>query len=158
MRWSEPVTIGRPREVVLSAVVDAYEVMAWSAWPQATGFTCSVDRDGTSVGSQIVFRSKDGREQGGQRLTAVGDTRVEYWLRTRGPGGREMTPSVDFTLAKCAASPGSTRVTMHFQGDVPLPTPLRQVVEAGLGRRVRALHIQDLRDLTAHVDSQPVTQ
>jgi len=154
MQWAESITIDRPRDQVLAAVADEHQVMAWSAWPQATGYTCSVEGDGTSVGSEIVFRSKDGQVQGRQRLVAVGDTRVEYRLRNRGPGGREITPSIDFTLAEMGES---TRVTLHFQADAPLPTPLRQIVEAVLGRRVRALHVKDLQDLKAHVESRPVT-
>jgi hypothetical protein len=140
-------------EQVQRAVADEHEVMRWSAWPQATGFTCSVDGDGRSVGSAIVFQDRKGVEQGRQRLAAVSPGRVEYRLRNRGPGGREMTPEVDFRLEE--AGPSATRVHLDFRAAAPLPAGVRQLAEALLGRRVRALHVKDLELLKAHVEQQP---
>jgi hypothetical protein len=46
-------------------------------------------------------------------------------------------------------------VHLDFRAAAPLPAGVRQVAEALLGRRVRALHVKDLELLKAHVESQP---
>ena len=58
MQWSESIDIARPREQVHNAVADEHELMQWSAWPAATGYTCAVDGDGSSLGSVIVFTDR----------------------------------------------------------------------------------------------------
>jgi hypothetical protein len=154
VRWTENIMIDRSLEEVRSAIADEHELMAWSAWPEATGYTCAVDGDGRSVGSAIVFRDKKGVEQGRQRLSLLEADRVEYRLHNRGPGGRTMSPEVDFRLEPLAA--GRTRVHLDFRATVPLPAGPRHVVEVLLGRRVRRLHIADLRQLKEHVEARPV--
>jgi hypothetical protein len=114
-------------EQVRAAIADEHEVMAWSAWPSATGYTCAVDGDGRSLGSAIVFRDHSGTEQGRQRLTLVEPDRVEYRLRNRGPLGRTMTPEVDFRLDALDAS--CTRVLLDFRASAPLPPGARHLVE-----------------------------
>lgn len=64
MQWTESIDVDRAAADVLSAIADENVLMRWSAWPQATGYTCAVDGDGTSVGSQIVFTDRRGVEQG----------------------------------------------------------------------------------------------
>ncbi len=151
MRWTETVVVDRPLASVQAAIADEHQLMQWSAWPQATGFTCTVDGDGRSLGSAIVFRDRKGVEQGRQRLTMVSPDRVEYRLLNRGPGAREMTPEVDYRLEPL--DPVRTRVHLDFRAEVPLPAGLRHLAEAVLGRRVRALHVKDLDLLKAHVEA-----
>ena len=151
MEWTESIDIDRPVDQVRAAIADEHELMRWSAWPQATGFTCAVDGDGRSPGSAIVFRSPDGVEQGRQLLTRVDPDRVEYRLRNRGPRGREMTPEVDFRLEPLG--PGATRVHLDFRATVPLPAGPRHLAELLLGRRVRRLHVVDLLQLKNHVET-----
>jgi carbon monoxide dehydrogenase subunit G len=150
VRWTESIDIEAPAERVLPALADERRVVAWSAWPAATGLACEIDGDGTSVGSSIVMRDASGREQGRQRLAAVGADRVEYRLSNRGPGGRTMTPEVDFRLEPSGV--GRTRVHLDFRAAPPLPQPLRALVKLVMARRVRALHVEDLRLLKAHVE------
>ena len=83
MEWTESIVVDRPLEQVHRAVADEHELMQWSAWPEATGYTCAVDGDGRSPGSTIVFRDQRGVEQGRQRLARVEPGRVEYRLRNR---------------------------------------------------------------------------
>ncbi len=154
MEWSESIDVDRPIAQVQAAIADEHELMAWSAWPAATGYSCAVDGDGRSVGSAIVFRSPDGVEQGRQRLTRVAPDRVEYRLRNRGPRGRDITPEVDFRLQPL--DDAATRVHLDFRATVPLPPGLRHVAELLLGRRVRRLHVLDLRQLKDHVEARPV--
>jgi hypothetical protein len=122
------------------------------AWPSATGYRCAIEGDGRSPGSAIVFSDREGVEQGRQRLTRVERDRVEYRLRNRGPRGREMTPEVDFRLEPLDDT--RTRVHLDFRATVPLPPGARQIAELLLGRRVRRLHVEDLRLLKAHVEGQ----
>jgi hypothetical protein len=85
VEWTENIVVDRPLEQVRHAVADDHELMQWSAWPEATGYTCAVDGDGRSKGSAIVCRDRRGVEQGRQRLTRIEPDRVEYRLRNRGP-------------------------------------------------------------------------
>lgn len=155
MQWTETVIIDAPADVVRAAVGDQRHVMAWSAWPEATGFTCSVEGDATSVGSQIVFRDRAGTVQGRQRIVDVSDdggTRtVVNELENRGPFGRTMRPRVDFRTTALAAQ--RTQVALDFDADIPLPPPLRQVVGFPLRRWVRGLHRRDLDQLKAYVET-----
>jgi hypothetical protein len=155
MRWTETVIIDAPADVVRTAVRDQRQVMAWSAWPEATGYTCSVEGDATSVGSQIVFRDRTGTVQGRQRIVEVthdGDTHtVAYDLDNRGPFGRTLRPRVDFRTT--AVEGGRTEVALDFAVDIPFPPPLRQVVGVGMRRWVRGLHRRDLDQLKAHIEA-----
>ncbi len=153
MEWTESIVVERPLARVQAAIADEHQLMAWSAWPAATGYRCAVDGDGRSVGSAIVFRDPAGIEQGRQRLTRVEPDRVEYRLRNKGPRGREMTPEVDFRLE--ALDDTRTRVHLDFRATAPLPPGARQLAELLLGRRVRRLHVEDLRLLKAHVENAP---
>lgn len=90
MRWTESIIGDRPPQQVAAFIADENELMPWSAWPEATGYTCSVDGDGTSVGSCIVFRDKKGIEQGRQRLISVASDRIEYRLTNRGPSAARL--------------------------------------------------------------------
>ena len=153
MHWTESIVVDSPLAEVQKAIADEHELMRWSAWPEATGFTCAVDGDGRSLGSAIVFRDQTGAEKGRQRLAQVAPDRVEYRLRNRSPGGRDITPEVDFRLDRLDAD--HTRVDLDFRVTLPLPPGLRQLAEWILARRVRPLHVEDLRRLKAHVEKAP---
>jgi Polyketide cyclase / dehydrase and lipid transport len=153
MEWTESIVIDRPLAQVQAAIADEHQLMAWSAWPKATGYSCAVDGDGRSIGSTIVFRDRAGVEQGRQRLTRIETDRVEYRLRNKGPRGREMTPEVDFRLE--ALDDSRTHVHLDFRATAPLPPGVRQIAELLLGRRVRRLHVEDLELLKAHVENVP---
>lgn len=153
MEWTGSVVVDRPRAQVQAAIADEHQLMAWSAWPEATGYSCAVEGDGRSVGSAIVFRDPAGVEQGRQRLTRIEPDRIEYRLRNKGPRGREMTPEVDFRLE--ALDDTRTRVHLDFRATAPLPPVARQIAELLLGRRVRRLHVEDLELLRAHVENEP---
>lgn len=84
-------------------------------------------------------------------LHAVGDRVVEYRLRNRGPGNREMAPHVTFTLEDLDGI--RTRVRLDFRATAPLPPVVRQLVEAAMSFRVRSLHVTDLEQLKQHVES-----
>ncbi len=152
MKWTETISIDRPLDEVRGAVADEHALMAWSAWPEATGYSCDVEGDGRALGSQIVFRDRHGRERGRQTLTAVTDERISYRLNNAGPFGRRMEPELDFRLEDAG---DATMVHLDFRADVPLPPPARQLIDSVMGRRVRRLHRQDLRQLKDYVEQAP---
>jgi hypothetical protein len=152
MKWSETTVVNSALARVHAAVADENELLQWSAWPAATGYSCRIDGDGCSVGSTIVFVDRRGVVQGRQVLHAVGADVVEYRLRNRGPGGREMTPNVTFTFEDLDGA--QTRVRLDFAATAPLPPVVRQLVETAMSRRVRRLHVKDLEQLKQHVESR----
>ncbi len=58
MRWTESITVDRPLAQVQRAIADENELMRWSAWPAATGFSCAVEGDGRSRCSHVGVRSR----------------------------------------------------------------------------------------------------
>lgn len=65
-----------------------------------------------------------------------------------------MRPEVALRLSPLDG--GRTRVDLECRARPPLPTPLRQLVELVISRKVRALHVKDLAQLKAHVEATPV--
>lgn len=126
---------------------DQNVLMEWSAWPEATGYTCAIEGDGRSLGSEIVFRNADGIEQGRQRIVAVGVTGV----RNRGPRGRWIEPRVDFRVEP--EGQGS-RVHLDFEVEPPVPRVLRPLANRFLTRSFRPLHVEDLERLKALVETE----
>ncbi|PVZ06830.1 SRPBCC family protein [Actinomycetospora cinnamomea] len=153
MEWTRSIVVDRRLPQVQEAVADEHRLVEWSAWPDATGYRCAIDGDGRSLGSAIVFRDGAGAEKGRQRLAAVEPGRVSYRLRNEGPGGRVMTPEVDFRLEPVDGT--RTRVHLDFRATAPLPPGVRQLVERLMGRRIRRLHDEDLERLKAHVEQAP---
>lgn len=157
MSWQLETEIDAPPADVQRAIADEHSLMAWSAWPAATRLRCRLETgDGTSIGSEIVFRDAGGTEKGRQRLTLATPARVEYRLFNKGPLGRPMNPELDFIIA--SESPQRTRVRLDFRAEAPLPPGPRHLVERLLGSRVRRLHVEDLRRLKAHVEGADRTR
>lgn len=144
MQWTESVYISQDPAEVFDAIRDQHTLMEWSAWPQATGFTCAVDGDGRSIGSEIVFTSPDGQEQGRQTITAIEDGLVRNRLRNRGPRGTWVEPSVDFRVEP---EGDGTRVYLDFDIQPPVPRLLHPIANRYLKRTIRPLHVEDLRRL-----------
>jgi carbon monoxide dehydrogenase subunit G len=150
MRWSESIYVDQPPDKVLEAIRDQYVLMQWSAWPEATGYTCAVEGDGRSVGSEIVFRSSDGVEQGRQRITAVDEKAVRNKMRNRGPRGTWVEPSVDFRVEP---EGHGSMVHLDFEVIPPVPRLLHPFANRYLTRTIRPLHVEDLRRLKALTES-----
>lgn len=151
--WSESIEVDRPVDQVYRALHDQHMLMRWSAWPEATGYTCAVDGDGTSTGSSIIFSAASGQEMGRQTITAVTGTSVYNRLRNRGPGGRVVEPEVD--LHAESLGPGRTRVRLDFRIEPPVPALLHPVARVFLSRRIRPLHRKDLANLKQLLEPSP---
>jgi uncharacterized protein YndB with AHSA1/START domain len=150
MRWTESVFVAQTPEKVFEAIRDQNVLMQWSAWPEATGYTCAVEGDGRAVGSEIVFRSSDGIEQGRQRMTAVEPGIVRNTMRNRGPGGTWVEPNVDFRVEPQG---GGCLVHLDFDVTPPVPRFLHPIANRYLTRSIRPLHVEDLRRLKELVES-----
>lgn len=156
MQWSESIRIAASSELVYDAVHDQQTLMAWSAWPEATGFTCRVEGDGLSPGSQIVFADSEGEEQGRQTLVSADGEWVRNRMRNRGPRGRWIEPRVDFQVT--SVSPNTTQVTLEFEVEPPVPRLLRPIANRWLQRSIRPLHVKDLEQLKSLVETRNTTQ
>ncbi|MFK5647941.1 SRPBCC family protein [Ornithinimicrobium sp. LYQ121] len=150
--WSESIDIDRPVEEVYNAVLDQQVLMKWSAWPAATGYSCGVDGDGTTLGSSIVFTSPTGEEMGRQTIVDVTDTTVSNRLRNRGPGGRVIEPEIDFRVERLGLR--RSRVLLDFRVVPPVPAPLRPVARLFLNLRIRPLHRADLKNLRSMLETR----
>lgn len=153
MRWTETVTIDKPVAEVFEAVRDQRVLMRWSAWPDATGYSCAVEGDGRSVGSAIVFTDSGGTEQGRQRIVEIGAGLVRNRLRNRGPRGQWIEPAIDFRLEPYR---NGTKVELDFDVEPPVPALLRPIANRYLERKVRPLHVEDLRRLKVLLETGEV--
>lgn len=151
--WTEDIEIAVPAAAAWAAVADQHRVMGWSAWPAATGYTCAVEGDGTSSGSAIVFRDREGTEKGRQTITAVGENSVDNRLRNQGPGGRLVEPRVRFRVEPLDGR--RCRVLLDFELQPPVPAVLRPVAALFLRRRIRPLHVSDLVNLKRELEASP---
>lgn len=154
MKWTESITIEAPQDVVYRAVRDQHILMQWSAWPEATGYSCRVEGDGLNPGSQIVFTDPEGVEQGRQTLVSADPGVIHNTMRNRGPRGRWVTPNVDFRIDP--VTPTRTRVSLDFDVEPPVSRVMRSLANTWLQRSIRPLHVKDLQQLkhlveTAHV-------
>lgn len=151
MHWIESIDVDAPRDEVYEAVLDQHSLMQWSAWPSATGFTCAVEGDGRSPGSQIVFQDTQGVEQGRQTLVSSDGELVRNVMRNRAPRGRYVEPTVDFRVTALSAQ--RTRVALEFEVDPPVPRLMRPLARRWLQRSIRPLHLKDLEQLKQLVES-----
>ncbi|MEE8601121.1 MAG: SRPBCC family protein [Euzebya tangerina] len=151
VQWTESIVIDAPAEVVRIAMMDQAHVMGWSAWPEATGFTCAVEGDGSSPGSEIVFRNDDGQVQGRQRIVKVDDQVIHNVMENKGPFGKTLRPSVDFRVTPIGQD--RTRASLEFEAALPFPPILRRLVRIPMSRWVRNLHRKDMAMLKEYVES-----
>lgn len=151
MTWTVDIDVNAPLERVFDAAVDQHQVMAWSAWPAATGYSCAVqEQDGRALGATIVFTDpRSGEPAGRQELAAtVAPTYVRYELHNPGPGGVMLHPVVEVHLA--ALDPDRTRVFWRFANQLPEGMP--EEAQQQMASWVKGLHVKDLEGLKEHVE------
>ena len=59
VRYSEKIVVNAPVKQVYDNIRWQERLMQWSAWPEATGSTCSVENTDGSVGARTVFFNED---------------------------------------------------------------------------------------------------
>lgn len=144
------VVVNRPIEELRPLVSEGDQILEWSAWMEATGYTCSTTGASGEVGSAIEFRNPAGRLQGTQTLTRLTSDQALHQLTAKN-GPFTLRPTVLFRLR--ALDPARTEVALDF--DNPMPVPLRVLAKLGLERWVRRLHRKDLEQLKAYAESRP---
>lgn len=146
-----PTLVAYTEEVLIDAPVsDVYDdirlqehLMRWSAWPQETKSTCTVEGPDGQVGTKTAFFTK-GKRVGYQEVVSLKqDQEVALVLFGPGPPHR---PRLTFELR--ANGENRTLVLAHFANE--LPRPFNAVWKfAGLTKWTREMHRKDLAGLKA---------
>lgn len=163
-----PTRVAYTEEILIDAPVrDVYDdirlqehLMRWSAWPQETKSTCSVEGTDGEVGARTAFFTK-GKRVGHQEIVRLKeDQEVELVLFGPGPPHR---PRLTFELR--VIDERTTQVLAHFVNE--LPRPFNAIWKfAGLTKWTRSMHRKDLaglkafsepphKDMTGHVVGRP---
>lgn len=149
VRYSEKIVVNAPIQQVYDHIRLQEDLMQWSAWPEATGSTCSVENTDGSVGARTVFFNK-GKRFGHQEIIDLQpNTKVSMTLVDSGP--LKHTPYLDFDLR--AISDSQTEVTLRFVNTYqrPFQVPAKLF---GVVKWVRELQIKDLERLKAYSELQ----
>ncbi|MEO0531370.1 MAG: SRPBCC family protein [Planctomycetota bacterium] len=151
IRYSERVRVNAPREVVFEAILSQEELMAWSAWPEATGSDCRVEGEDGIVGTKLVYLT-NGKPAGSQTVTDVAENgSVTLELEDPSPFGQK--PTVKFLVEEG----DGTEVTLQFVNVVRRPFHL-VVKGVGIAAWTRELHRKDLQGLKAYAEKQATPQ
>ena len=123
--------------------------MQWSAWPEATGSTCSVENTDGSIGARTVFFNEGKRFGHQEIIDLTPNQKVSLTLVNSGP--LKHLPYLDFNL--CALSTTQTEVTLDFANTYqkPFQVPAKLL---GIVKWTRALQIKDLEGLKAYSEFQ----
>lgn len=149
VRYSEKIIVNAPVEQVYDNIRWQERLMQWSAWPEATGSTCSVENTDGSIGARTVFFN-EGKRFGHQEITDLTpNQKVSLTLVNSGP--LKHLPYLDFNL--CALSTTQTEVTLDFANTYqkPFQVPAKLL---GIVKWTRALQIKDLEGLKAYSEFQ----
>ena len=148
--YSERVTVDAPADRVFAHIACQQDLMAWSAWPAATGMSCRVEGADARVGARLVYL-KNGRPMGDQTVTElVPGERVVLALSDPTPFGQVPVVAFDVT----ARGPDRSEVVLSFTNRFRRPFNLLVAV-LRIPRWVQALHRKDLHGLKAFCEGQP---
>jgi hypothetical protein len=158
--YTEEVTINAPVGNVYDDIRLQEHLMRWSAWPQETKSTCTVEGPDGQIGAKTVFFTK-GKRVGYQEVVSLKqDQEVALVLFGPGPPHR---PRLTFELR--ALDDNRTQVLAHFVNDIP--RPFNAIWKfAGLSKWTRGMHRKDLaglksfsepphRDMTGQIVGRP---
>ncbi len=149
VRYSEKIVINAPIREVYDNIRLQERLMLWSAWPEATGSTCSLENIDGNVGARTVFFNQ-GKRFGHQEILALEpNQKVALTLVNSGP--LQHTPYLDFDLH--STSENQTEVTLNFVNTYqkPFHVPAKLL---GIIKWTRALQIKDLEGLKKYSELQ----
>jgi len=149
VRYSEKIIVNAPIDQVYDNIRFQERLMLWSAWPEATGSTCSLENADGRVGARTVFFNK-GQRFGHQEIIRLDpNSKVSMTLVNSGP--LKHTPYLDFDLH--ALSKDQTEVTLKFVNTYqkPFQVPAKLL---GIVKWTRDLQIKDLEGLKNYSELQ----
>ncbi|MEL7273927.1 MAG: SRPBCC family protein [Pseudomonadota bacterium] len=141
--YTETITVNAPVANVYDDIRLQEHLMRWSAWPQETKSTCTVEGDDGTVGAKTAFFTK-GKRVGYQEVVALKENK-EVALTLVGPGPPHK-PRLTFELT--STGPEETRVDAHFVNQLTRPFNIIWKF-AGLSNWTRKMHVKDLQGLKA---------
>ncbi|MEL6402511.1 MAG: SRPBCC family protein [Cyanobacteria bacterium J06626_4] len=149
VRYSEKIIVNAPVEQVYDNIRWQERLMQWSAWPEATGSTCSVENTDGSIGARTVFFNEGKRFGHQEIIDLTPNQKVSLTLVNSGP--LKHLPYLDFNL--CALSTTQTEVRLDFANTYqkPFQVPAKLL---GIVKWTRALQIKDLEGLKAYSEFQ----
>lgn len=144
--YTEEISINAPVAQVYDDIRLQEHLMRWSAWPQETKSTCTVEGPDGQIGAKTAFFTK-GKRVGYQEVVSLKkDQEVALVLFGPGPPHR---PRLTFELRAIDAN--QTKVKMHFVNE--LPRPFNAIWRfAGLTKWTRGMHLKDLKGLKAFAE------
>ncbi|MEM6432307.1 MAG: SRPBCC domain-containing protein [Cyanobacteria bacterium P01_D01_bin.115] len=145
VRYSERIIVDAPIEQVYDNIRLQEDLMQWSAWPEATGSTCSLENIDGTVGARTVFFSQDKRFGHQEIIDLEPHNKVSMTLVNDGP--LKHTPYLDFDLRTISDS--QTEVTLQFVNTYqrPFQVPAKLL---GIVKWTRELQIKDLEGLKTY--------
>ena len=149
VRYSEKIIVNAPIEEVYDNIRLQERLMLWSAWPEATGSTCSVENTDGNIGARTVFFNKGERFGHQEIIDLKPNQKVSMTLVNSGP--LKHTPYLDFNLR--ALSKTQTEVTLNFVNTYqkPFQVPAKLL---GIVKWTHALQIKDLEGLKVYSELQ----
>lgn len=144
--YIEEITINAPVGDVYDDIRLQEHLMRWSAWPQETKSTCTLEGPDGQIGAKTVFFTK-GKRVGYQEVVSLKqDKEVALVLFGPGPPHR---PRLTFHLRP--VDENQTLVQAHFIN--ALPRPFNAIWKfAGLSKWTRDMHRKDLAGLKAFAE------
>ncbi|PSN15235.1 hypothetical protein C7293_08070 [filamentous cyanobacterium CCT1] len=149
VRYSEKIVVNAPIAEVYDNIRLQERLMSWSAWPEATGSTCSLENADGTVGARTVFFNQ-GKRFGHQEIIDLKpNQKVSLTLVNSGP--LKHTPYLDFDLRALAKD--QTEVTLNFVNTYqkPFQVPAKLL---GIVKWTRALQVKDLEGLKTYSELQ----
>jgi hypothetical protein len=153
VHYQESVLVNAPPDQVFAAIRSQEDLMAWSAWPAATGSTCRLVGPDNQVGTKVEFITK-GKVSGSQTVTEIAPgERVKVALSDPSPFGQ--LPFVTFYIRSHGVD--ASAATLEFTNTIRRPFQLI-VKGVGIARWVRQLHRKDLAGLKAFCERRALSQ
>jgi uncharacterized protein YndB with AHSA1/START domain len=149
VRYSENIVIDVPIGQVYDNIRLQERLMQWSAWPEATGSTCSLENTDGEVGARTVFFNQ-GKRFGHQEIIDLKpNQKVSMTLVNSGP--LKHTPYLDFDLHPISENKTEVRLNFVNTYQRPFQVPAKLF---GIVKWTRALQIKDLEGLKKYSEGQ----
>jgi hypothetical protein len=110
IRYSEKIVVNAPMQQVYDNIRFQERLMQWSAWPEATGATCSLEHEDGMVGARTVFFNQ-GKRFGHQEIIGL-EVNRRIALTKVSDSPLKHVPYLTFALRQLSRT--QTEVTLDF--------------------------------------------